>query len=296
VLWLLILIGLLVVVVTLPSWWRHFVTYPRRDRELRKIETVRRPVARSIPLRDFKGTLHNHCYWSHDSRGILEEILPAAKAAGLNFVFFTDHPRSNLDSFPRAYHGRYGDILLISGSEKKGLLVWPLASTTIDWRRDRDAVIRQVTGGGGLVFYAHTENPHDWRNPDYQGMEIYNIHTDFMDEDLFFAIINAAINKGKYHHWIYRDIFDEQKQILARWDSLNTWRRIVGIAANDAHNNQNYRARFLDDGRVEWVGPNADPIDTTAAGWKERLLLGEPDAAGWAFRWEIDPYFQSFHF
>ena len=44
------------------------------------------------------------------------------------------------------------------------------------------------------------------------------------------------------------------------------------------------------------VGPNADRISLVKPGWKEKLLLTEPDVAGWAFKFEIDTYFHSFNF
>ena len=185
-------------------------------------------------------------------------------------------------------------ILVEPGSETRGTLIWPLDSMVVDWQMDRAEMYKKVIADGGMVFYGHSEEPHDWENPDFQGMEIYNIHTDSRDEDMISQAPNFTINGPSYRHWAYWEVFDEQTQILARWDSLNQKRRIVGISAADAHDNQNIRARYLDDGRVEWVGMNADAIDTTEAGLLEWLLLSDPDEAGWAFKWQIDTYYASF--
>jgi hypothetical protein len=164
----------------------------------------------------------------------------------------------------------------------------------VDWDMKRGKIINQVISEGGLVFYGHTEEEHPWLNPDYQGMEIYNVHTDSKDENISDHAFNFTINGDLYRRWAYWEFFDEQTEILARWDSLNQMRKIIGISAADAHDNQNIRARYLPDGRVEWVGPNADPIDTTTVGILEKLLLSEPDSAGWAFKWAIDTYYESF--
>ena len=43
---------------------------------------------------DYRAVLHVHSYHSHDSRGSLEEIRTAAKAAGVRVVMFTDHHQS----------------------------------------------------------------------------------------------------------------------------------------------------------------------------------------------------------
>lgn len=94
-----------------------------------------------------------------------------------------------------------------------------------------------------------------------------------------------------------REIYDEQTEIMANWDKLNMKRRITGIGAADAHNNQNVRARYNEDGLVEWYDPNADLLATVKPGWKEKLLLSDkPDEAGWPFRFETDDYFTSFNY
>lgn len=283
---------------TAPYWWKHWVIYPRLEKERAELWARYQEPHKFIALDDYQGVLHVHSYWSHDSRGVLEEILPAAKKAKIQFIFFADHAHAKLDTFPRAYHGVYDGIIFECGTETStGLMVCPMNQVVLNWRQDQNEVIAQVVDSGGLVLYVHTEDPHDWDNPDYQGMEIYNIHTDLLDENSELPIlINAAINKGKYHHWVYRDLYDDQTEIWANWDSLNRKRRIVGISAVDAHNNQNYRARYTHDGMVEWVGPNAKTMVIRKVGWIDKLLLGEPDTAGWVYKWEADPYFQSFNY
>jgi hypothetical protein len=242
--------------------------------------------------------MHSHTYWSHDSRGTKAEILSAAKQAKLEFIFLADHKRSMMDIFPRSLHGVFDGIIVESGTESStGLMVNPFDSVILDWEKDEDQLIHEVVNNGGLVTYVHTEEPHRWLNPDYQAMEIYNIHTDLLDEDgLLPFLLNNLICGNKYKHWGYWELYDDQTEILANWDSLNMGRRIVGIGAVDAHNNQSFRARYQDDGLVQWIGPNADTIAVNKSGWKEKILLGEPDEFGWAFKWEMDPYFNSFNF
>lgn len=290
----------LLLVVTMPFLWRRWITYPQLEKARSELQSQYRPAENASGKTAYKGVLHAHSYWSHDSRGVLEEILPAAKAAKLDFIFFSDHIRNKLDSFPRSYHGVYDGVLLESGTEtSSGLMVSPLQQVVLDWNLGDTAIMRQVAGSGGFVGYVHTEEERDWDNPDYQAMEIYNIHTDLKDERESFLlqmILNSVVNGGKYRHWAYRELFDVQEDILRRWDDLNRTRRIVGFAAVDAHNNQGFRARYIEDGLVEWVGPNAKTVAVVEPGWKERWLLGEPDAAGWAFRWEVDTYFGSFNY
>ena len=295
-----ILILLLVVflVLTGPSWKRHWITYPRLEKQRAELWLKYQKPEKIIELDEYKGIFHAHTYWSHDSRGSIEEILPAAQQAKLDFLFFSDHRHGDLDTFPRSYHGNYEGIIIEPGTESSdGLMVCPMDSVVLDWGKGQEAIIKEVVESGGLALYVHTEEPHDWDNPNYQAMEIYNIHTDMLDEEkLAPLIINFAVNGKKYRHWSFREMYDEQSEILANWDSLNMKRKIVGIGAPDSHNNQNIRARYLDDGRVEWVGPNANTIAIKEPGLREKVLCGEADTAGWIFKFDVDTYFASFNY
>ena len=295
---LLFLLFVIFLIFTFSSWTRHWITYPRLEKQRAEIWLKYQKPGKIIELKEYKGILHAHTYWSHDSRGTLEEILPAAKHAKLDFLFFSDHPHGDLDTFPRSYHGTYDGIIIEPGTESSdGVMVCPMDSVVLDWGEGMDTIIKKVVDAGGLALYVHTEKPHDWDNPDYQAMEIYNIHTDMLDEEkLAPLIINFVVNGKKYKHWAYREMYDEQTEILANWDSLNMKRKIVGMAAPDAHNNQNIRARYLDNGLVEWVGPNANTIVIKEPGLREKLLCGQPDPAGWIFKFDVDTYYASFNY
>ena len=285
----------LLAIASLPAWYRHLVVYPRYEKQRAALRAQWQPPKVDNGLRDFKGSLHNHCYWSHDSRGNLHEILSAARRAGLHFVFFNDHPRSEVESFPRALHGSYGNILLIPGSENKELLVWPRDSATVDWRGSVEQVIARAREDGALVFYAHTERPHSWGNSLYHGMEIYNMHADAKDENYLVMLPEVLVNSRQFPFWVFRSFYDDLG-LIALWDSLNVSRKIVGIAANDAHDNLNIRGRYLEDGRVEWLGPSAKTWGIVNDSWLQRFLLDEPDSSGWSFRWELSNYYETFSY
>lgn len=291
-------LGILFIIYVGPSIWKYWVTYPQLDKVRTELGEKRKTPKQYITNPSHKGVMHSHTYWSHDSRGTKEEILSAAKKAKLEFIFLADHKRSMMDVFPRSLHGVMDGIIIEAGTESStGLMVSPFDSLTLDWNKDEDKLIHEIVNNGGLVTYVHTEKAHKWHNPDYQAMEIYNIHTDLIDEDgLLPFLINNLVCGRKYNHWGFWELYDPQTEILANWDSLNMGRQIVGIGAVDAHNNQSFRARYMEDGRVQWIGSNADTLSENQPGWKEKILLGEADEFGWAFKWELDPYFNSFNF
>jgi hypothetical protein len=279
-----------------PALWRHWFTYPQLDKQVNDFQKLRKETVSITKLNTFRGILHVHSYLSHDSEGTLSDIIPAAKNGGIDFIFLTDHPRSDIDTFPHGYKGYYDGVLIEPGSEKQGFVTWPLDSAIIDWKVDKNTIAENIVSRGGLIFYSHTEEPHNWDNPDYQGMEIYNFHTDTKDESLTPLIINFIVNGNKYRHWALREVFDEQPSILAIWDSLNSKRKIVGFSATDTHENQNIRARYLNDGRVEWVGPNANVIDTMEVKLWNKWLFHQPDENGWIYKWMIDTYKSGFNY
>jgi hypothetical protein len=293
------ILGLILLIFLLlftPAMWRHWFTYPKFEKQVNEFQKLRKEPASLTKLNTYRGVLHVHSYLSHDSRGTLYDIIPAAKNDSIDFIFLTDHPRSDIDTFPHGYKGFYDGILIEPGSEKQGFDAWPLDSAIINWKADKDTIAKNVVSNGGIIFYAHTEEPHNWSNPYYQGMEIYNFHTDTRDEHLLPLIINFIVNGNKYRHWALREVFDEQTSIMAIWDSLNTKRKIVGFSAADTHENQSIRAKYLKDGRIEWVGPNADVMDTTEVKFWNRWLLQQPDENGWIFKWMIDTYKSGFNY
>jgi len=296
---LLTILGLILIVFLVlftPAIWRHWVTYPRLEKEVNAFQKLRKEPVVFTKLNTYRGVLHVHSYLSHDSKGTLNDIIPAAKSDGIDFIFLTDHPRGNIDTIPKGYKGFYDGVLIEPGSEKQGFDCWPLDSTIIDWRVDKDTIAKNIVAKGGIIFYAHTEEPHNWANPDYQGMEIYNFHTDTKDESLPPQIINFIVNGNKYRPWALREMFDEQTAILALWDSLNQKRKIVGFSAVDTHENQNIRAKYLKDGRIQWIGPNAKAIDTMEVKFWNKWLFNQPDKDGWVFKWMIDTYKEGFNY
>src|SRR5438552_572602 len=56
------------------------------------LRSQRRESVRAGPFRDYRANLHVHSALSHDSRGTIEEIVAAARAAGTHVLMFTEHP------------------------------------------------------------------------------------------------------------------------------------------------------------------------------------------------------------
>ena len=126
-----------------PGLWNRWVTYPKFQEQVKAFQQRRKEPEVLTGLHTFRGALHAHSFWSHDSEGTLSDIVPAAKKVGLDFIFLTDHAHGNSDTIPRGYRGNYDGVLIEPGTEREGFCSWPLRPTVVDWSKDRDTVQRK---------------------------------------------------------------------------------------------------------------------------------------------------------
>ena len=140
-----ILLIVLILIKISPALWNKWVTYPRLEAARAALWKKYQEPSQIIPLNAYNGVVHAHTFWSHDSRGLLPEILDGAKQADLKFIFQSDHKRYQLDSFPRGYQGVYDGIIIESGTEhSSGLMVSPFDTLVVDWTRPEAAVIHDI--------------------------------------------------------------------------------------------------------------------------------------------------------
>jgi hypothetical protein len=201
-------------------------------------------------LLDRKGVIHVHSRLSPDSRGDPEEILRAARDAGLHFVMMTDHNRPKV--FQEGLQGRFGDLRVIRGAEmiKEGQTVLALGTREfIDGHRMsiREAV-REIRSQGGLAFVAHPWRFREWDVEGIDGMEIYDI-ADAAYAQAWKAPWMALEMLGSwdpYSEEVLLNLLSRPGHHLSVWDRMLRSRRLVGIAGNDAHQNVRFLGMQLD--------------------------------------------------
>src|SRR5690606_22355208 len=195
-----------------------------------------------------RGILHSHSELSHDSEVTFPEILAAAHEADLDFVFMSDHCTDSLADYSKQWRGVHDGVLFVPGFEMPdGFMPWGLPpDTVLDARPDPATRAAEIERLGGLLFYAHTEEDRPWDLPEVDGMEIYNIHTDFKDEDRPALVPDILLSIRAYPDQVMRRVFDPQTEILRKWDELNRDRDLTGIAANDCHQNTGLRGYYTE--------------------------------------------------
>jgi hypothetical protein len=194
------------------------------------------------PLRDYRGIIHCHSRFSHDSQGTYEEILAAAKAAKVDFVCMTDHPPSGDKGLPlrEGWTGIHDGVLFIQGAEYSDQILGLGLKEPISGK-DRRETIKAIHAQGGVAIACHPEEIDDWdAYAEADGMEIYNVHATLKrksKDKLFLVEVAKKLKEDPEHS--FQLLQDLDPAIVKKFDEQATLRRgaFTGIAGNDAHQN-----------------------------------------------------------
>ncbi len=195
---------------------------------------------------DIRACLHFHSFHSHDSKGTLEEIIAAAKKLNIKAIFMTEHPSDKEDIIANGFYGTKDGVMFFPGTEEKQFLTFPKTKKMPDFSGTQQEYINRILADGGMLFISHPEEQEDWTLKNFTGMEIYNTHADLKDEfaggDIAKAITGKALRLlfkafPAYPQESFAAIFYAPVENLRHWDMLGETQHIVGIAANDSHQN-----------------------------------------------------------
>ena len=294
----LFLLGLVLLFWLRGALYNHFIRFPREEAAWQTLRAQCQPVADTAGWAEYRGILHSHSKYSHDSEVPFEEILRALKSARLDFICLSDHPIAGRADFDLQWRGLHDGKLFIPGFEmKEGIMPFGVAAgIVLSNQTDSATLARQISENGGLLFYAHPEESRDWDRPELVGMEIYNIHSDFKH----FArrpsalVPDLLINQRRYPEHVLRMLFSRPADFLHHWDDLNRTRHITGVAGNDCHQNVGFRGFYTRSGTIRVEDTSPKTLKEFKLNWftrpLARLFLGplQPDRK--LFHIQLDPY------
>ena len=268
------------------------------------LNSERRDVSLSSGYDDVRTLLHVHSAFSHDSRGTLEEIISAAKQAGVRVILFSEHPASHYDYVDDGHRGVRDGVLLIGGAETSGFLAWPTRSIQKEKTDSPQAYADLVRSTGGMVFLSHLEERMDWDIKGLTGTEIYNTHADFKNEPRLLASLRSPLTLFTlmgavklYPQEVFGALLDYPADYLARYDELCQHERLTGVSANDSHHNQAYRASVIEGGKVQLedaLGKKLAQLDPEKIP-PLKLLTSGKEPGDVILDLDLDPYPRSFH-
>jgi len=270
---------------------------------IKALKFQRRAVGLSSGYDDVRALLHVHSAWSHDSRGTIEEIVLAAKEAGVRVILFSEHPANSYDYFIDGHRGFRDGVLLIPGAETGGFLAYPRQSIQNDKTDTPQQLADAVRATGGLVFLCHLEERMDWQIANLTGTEIYNTHADFKEEARFLAAFRSPLTMltlagalKQYPQEVFGSVLDYPADYLKRYDQLCRVARHTAVAGNDSHHNQVYRIKIVEGGTVlveDILGTRIVALDPQRIPPLNLLTAGRAPG-DLLFELDLDPYVRSF--
>ena len=186
-----------------------------------------------------RGAYHVHSVAS-DGTGTAEEIAAAAARAGLRFVILTDHG----DAYTRPSAPRYlGSVLCIDAVEisTAGGHYAALGLAQPPYRLAGEArdVVEDVARLGGFGVAAHPDSEkielrwEAWEAP-FDAVEWFNADSQWRDEPRW-RLLPTMLQYPVRPSEAVAALFDRPDHLLREWDRLSSARRVVGLAAADAH-------------------------------------------------------------
>jgi hypothetical protein len=186
-----------------------------------------------------RGAYHVHSRAS-DGTGTLEDIAAAAGRAGLRFVILTDHG----DAFRAAAPPRYvRGVLCVeaveistAGGHYTALGMAPPPYPLGGEARD---VVEDVARLRGFGIAAHPDSAKaelrwsEWDAP-FDALEWFNADSQWRDEARW-RLLPILLQYPVRPSEAVASLFDRPEDLLRRWDALASRRRVVGLAAADAH-------------------------------------------------------------
>lgn len=263
------------------------------------LKSDRRTLSRPDKLVDVRANLHVHSAFSHDSRGKLDDIVTAAKAAGTQVLLFTEHPADHYDVFRDGHQGLRDGVLLIPGAETSGMLIYPRQSIKEFLKATPQELSEIVRGRDGLTFLSHLEERMDWELRGLTGVEIYNTHADAKDEKRLLAsvknplwLMQAAELYQRYPQEAFSSLQDYPKDYLKRWDELCQSAPHTGVSANDAHQNIGVSVIMADEGKVRVEDPLGELLLMLDAAVFNAIkpIPKEAKVGDTLFQLRLDPY------
>jgi len=153
-----VLLALVVLFWLRGALYHRFVSFPREEAAWQALRAQRQPVPGIAGLNDYRGILHSHSKYSHDSEVPFEEILRVLKSTGIDFICLSDHTIQGRADFNLQWRGLREGKLFVPGFEmKEGIMPFGVASgIVLSNQTDSATLARQISENGGLMFYALT--------------------------------------------------------------------------------------------------------------------------------------------
>ena len=194
------------------------------------------------------GVVHVHTTKS-DGGGTPEEVVAAAKRAGLGFVAITDH--NNLDAKP--LEGYRDGVLTLVGTEISTtvghIVALDLPDPVFRFSGDGQDALDDVRDFGAVAFAAHPMSPRadfrfsGWKLPGPWGLELLNGDSQWREAGWGRLALTALLYGLNSRYALVRSL-SSPDAMLREWDRMLQERDVPGIVGADAHDRLPISKRF----------------------------------------------------
>ena len=228
--------------------------------------------------RTTRGAYHVHTTRS-DGAWDKAAIAAAAARAGLKFVIFTDHGDGMAAPDPPAY---VSGVLCIDGVEISTngghYVALGMRPAPYPLGGEPAAVVEDVARLGGFGIAAHPDSPKaslawaDWEAP-IDGLEWLSADSEWRDES------RATLVRTSFSY-LFRpgpalaSMLDRPVATLKRWDDLAGRRRVVALAAHDAHGG--IGRGYEEDGRRKPTLGHVPSYESSFRTFSDSVILDSP--------------------
>src|SRR6187397_103193 len=185
------------------------------------------------------GVVHVHTTLS-DGAATPDEVIAAARAAGLKFVVITDH--NNLDA--KKWEGYHDGLLVIVGTEVSTtaghVLGLGIADPVFRFSGGARDALDDIETLHGAAFAAHPTSPRPdfkwtgWDLPGSWGLEVVNGDSQWRSAGWLRLARTLALYPLN-HEYALLGSLTSPTEALARWDEVLKRRPAPAIAGADAH-------------------------------------------------------------
>ncbi|MGH2437112.1 MAG: CehA/McbA family metallohydrolase, partial [bacterium] len=204
------------------------------------------------PLQDrftrVSGAVHAHTSVS-DGGSMPEDVIAAARAAGLGYVIITDHNAFGA----KPVEGYAGDLLVIVGTEistRSGhILAFGLPEPGFRFSDDPLEVFEDIRDLGGVAVVAHPDSPRDdlrWRSADVPGawgIELLNGDSQWREAN-WTATVRGISTYALNPTYALLRVLSPPGETLDRWNRMLGARNVAMLAGADAHGFPSYESMF----------------------------------------------------
>ena len=231
----------IVLVLQIPFVYRRY-KLRKLSFAVQEINAQRAPAPQTA-YAEYKGVIHVHSFLGDHSSGTFQEIISAAQANQLNFVFMTEHTEKDFDTAAMTLRGMPAGILFINGQE------------TSAENGDRLLVAEDVS------LVAYPEEFKNWETPGLDGVEVYNVYSNTRKANPVVAFFDVLWSQRAYPDLLFGLYYERPTESLKKWDQALSRARLTATAGNDAHANIGISLR--DSSGKTLAGIQLDPYATS---------------------------------